>query len=43
MTLRKEGGAMRRYAVETLVDEAVKYYFIRDCETLEIVRLPSRV
>ena len=33
---------MRRYAVETIVDENVKYYFIRDCETLEIVLLPSK-
>ena len=33
---------MRRYAVETIMDGTVKYYFIRDCETLEIVTLPSR-
>lgn len=33
---------MRRYAVETIVDGTTKYYFIRDCETLEIVLLPSK-
>lgn len=33
---------MRRYKVETLVEGTVKYYFIRDCETLDIVYFPSK-
>ena len=34
--------AVRRYKVETLVEGTVKYYFIRDCETLDIVYFPSK-
>lgn len=33
---------MRRYAVDTLTDGKVKYFFIRDCEILDIVLLPSK-
>ena len=38
----KEVNAVRRYKVETLVEGTVKYYFIRDCETLDIVYFPSK-
>ena len=34
--------AVRRYKVETLVEGTVKYYFIRDCEPLDIVYFPSK-
>lgn len=33
---------MRKYAVDTLTDGRVKYFFIRDCETMDIVLLPSK-
>ena len=33
---------MRRYHVETLIDNAQKYFYIRDCETMDIVLLPSK-
>ena len=33
---------MRRYEVETLSEGKVKYFFIRDCDTMEIVLLPSK-
>lgn len=33
---------MRRYSVECVEEGAVKYFFISDCETKELVLLPSR-
>lgn len=33
---------MRRYSVGTISEGATKYFFIRDCETMEIVLLPSK-
>lgn len=33
---------MRIYSVETVAEGAVKYYFIRDCETMEVMLLPSK-
>ena len=33
---------MRRYQVETLTDNAQKYFYIRDCDTMDIVLLPSK-
>lgn len=38
----KEGKQMRRYKVEMQRDASVKYYFIRDLETLDIVLFPTR-
>ena len=42
MTLGKEVKQMRRYQVGMQRDAAVKYYFIRDMETLDIVLLPTK-
>lgn len=33
---------MRQYAVGTIAEGATKYFFIRDCETMDIVLLPSK-
>ena len=33
---------MKRYKVETQREGSVKYFFIRDMESLEIVLLPSK-
>ena len=33
---------MRQYAVETITEGTTKYFFIRDCETMDIVLLPSK-
>lgn len=33
---------MRRYSVGTISEGAIKYFFIRDCETMEIMLLPSK-
>ena len=33
---------MRRYSVECVEEGAVKYFFISDCETKELVLIPSR-
>jgi hypothetical protein len=38
----KEAGNMKRYKVEMQREGSVKYFFIRDMETLEIVLLPSK-
>ena len=34
---------MKRYKVEMQREGSVKYFFIRDMETLEIVLLPSKI
>ena len=33
----KEAEQMRKYAVDTLTDGRVKYFFIRDCETIPTI------
>ena len=33
---------MRQYTVENLTDNGIKYFFIRDCETLKMVLLPTK-
>lgn len=33
---------MRQYVVENLTDNGVRYFFIRDCETLDMVLLPTK-
>ncbi len=33
---------MRKYVVDTLTEGRVKYFFIRDCESMDIVLLPSK-
>ena len=33
---------MRRYKVETLTEGRTKYYYIQDCQTYDIVPLPSK-
>ncbi len=33
---------MRQYTVENLTDNGIKYFFIQECETLEMVLLPTK-
>ena len=33
---------MKRYSVETVTEAAVRYFYIQDCETMEMELLPSR-
>ena len=33
---------MKRYTVETAPEGTIKYFYIMDCETLEIALLPSK-
>ena len=33
---------MKRYSVETVTEAAVRYFYIQDCETMEMKLLPSR-
>lgn len=33
---------VRQYTVENLTDNGIKYFFIRDCETLKMVLLPTK-
>ena len=33
---------MKRYSVETVTESAVQYFYIQDCETMEMELLPSR-
>ena len=33
---------MKRYSVETVTEAAVRYFYIQDCETMEMEILPSR-
>ncbi len=33
---------MKRYSVETVIEAATRYYYIQDCETMEMELLPSR-
>ena len=33
---------MRRYSVETVDENTVRFYYIRDCESMELVLLPSK-
>lgn len=33
---------MRQYAVGTIAEGATKYFYIRDCETMDVVLLPSK-
>lgn len=33
---------MRRYKVETISEGAEKYFFIRECDTMDIVLLPTK-
>lgn len=33
---------MRHYAVGTIAEGATKYFYIRDCETMDVVLLPSK-
>ena len=35
-------GKLKRYTVETAPEGTIKYFYIMDCETLEIALLPSK-
>ena len=39
---RKGGEQLKRYSVETVTEAAVRYFYIQDCETMEMELLPSR-